>query len=289
MGDDRLGAIALATTQEDGADQPRDARVDVNDRAACEVQHAGGAQEAAAPDPVADGRIDQQRPQGREQQQTGIFHPLGEGAGDQGRGDDGEGHLEGDEQIFGNAGQQGVRRAQGHAVQEQHVQAAHIGLKRGVRVGAEGDAVAGDEPDQRDHGEDADRLGDGGDDVLAAHHAAVEQGQTRQGHQQDQSGRGAQPGRAGAVQFQHRLVRQQGWRRHGRLGEGPARIEETNGQTQERDGSRKSIPDTRHEQKSPLAISQMRRFYCNRVLRKGLDRKRCNFLATVIEQKLSPA
>ena len=60
-GDD-LCAITLTATQEDGADQACDARVDVNDGAAREVQHARRTEETAAPDPVADRRIDQQRP-----------------------------------------------------------------------------------------------------------------------------------------------------------------------------------------------------------------------------------
>jgi hypothetical protein len=47
---------------------------------------------------------------------------------------------------------------------------------------AEGQRVAGDEPGEGDDRRHAKRLGNGGDDVLAPDHAAVEQGETGQGH-----------------------------------------------------------------------------------------------------------
>ena len=58
-----LGAEALALAEHQGADQAGDAGVDVHHGAAGEVEHAPVAEEAAAPHPVGDRRVDDQRPQ----------------------------------------------------------------------------------------------------------------------------------------------------------------------------------------------------------------------------------
>jgi hypothetical protein len=75
---------------------------------------------------------------------------------------------------------------------------------------AERQTVAGGEPGEGDDGGHAERLGDGGDDVLAPHHAAIEERETRQGHQQHQGRRGEDPGARGTVDLGDSLVRQQG-------------------------------------------------------------------------------
>ena len=58
-----LGAEAAALAEHEGADQAGDAGVDVHHGAAGEVEHAPVAEEAAAPHPVGDRRVDDQRPQ----------------------------------------------------------------------------------------------------------------------------------------------------------------------------------------------------------------------------------
>src|SRR5665648_990326 len=56
-------AVPLAATAEDEAgDETSDAGVDVNDRAAGEVENAITAEEAAAPHPVADRDVDGKQP-----------------------------------------------------------------------------------------------------------------------------------------------------------------------------------------------------------------------------------
>ncbi|MNU81102.1 hypothetical protein D3C71_707520 [compost metagenome] len=97
-------------------------------------------------------------------------------------------------------------RVHRHSVQEQGVQTADVLIHPRIAVCAEGDGVTRNEPGQRNHRKGGDRLGDGGDHVFAAHHAAIEERQTRQGHQQDQGGGGPQPGRARRIQLQRNLM-----------------------------------------------------------------------------------
>ncbi|MNQ70424.1 hypothetical protein D3C85_850630 [compost metagenome] len=201
-------APAVARTQNDGADQTGHARVDVDHGPAGEVEHAQLAHPAAAPDLMADRRIDDQVPQGEEEDAGRELDPFGEGARDQGRGDDGEGQLIADPQELGQAGGQGVGRLDPDAVEEEGLNPADEAVG-GRAAGPEGQGVAGDEPEDGDDGHGRRRMGDGGDQVLLPNHAAVEEGQTRQGHHQHQGRRGQNPGRARAVQRQRDLMRQQ--------------------------------------------------------------------------------
>ncbi len=120
----------VARAEHQGADQTRDAGVDVHHRAAGEVQHAPGSEVAAAPDLMADRGIDDQMPQAEEEQGGGELHPLGERPRDQGRGDDGEGQLVGDPEVFRQAGREAVRRVDPHAVQEDGLQPADEAVGR---------------------------------------------------------------------------------------------------------------------------------------------------------------
>ena len=174
---------------------------------------------------MADRRIDDQVPEEEEQDGGREFDPLGEGTGDQGRCDDGEGQLIGDPEELRQAGGQTVGRGRGDAVQEGGLQTADEAVG-GLATGAEGQAVAGDEPEHGDDDHGRGGMGDGRQDVLAPHHAAVEQGQTGQGHQQDQGRRGQDPGRRRLVQLQRGLMRQQG-RGGGRCCQGGAGTEQS--------------------------------------------------------------
>ena len=85
------------------------------------TQNAAIGQDAAAPDPMYHRRIAQQHPKAREDQHEAKAHAFHIGADDQGRGDDGKGHLEGKEQHLG----QGARQAVGiDAVQKRLAQPA---------------------------------------------------------------------------------------------------------------------------------------------------------------------
>ena len=189
-----LPAEPAPLAQEQGADQARDAGVDVHHRPAGEVQHVVlAAQEAAAPDPVRDRRIDQQVPERHEQQEPGELHPLGEGAGDQGGRDDREGELVGEVEVLGQALGAAVG---GVGPTPFSMKACRLPIQslRRVRGDPEGQAVADDEPEHRDQGRDRHLLGHGRQYVLSAHHAAVEQGQAGQGHHQDERRGGDHPG-----------------------------------------------------------------------------------------------
>ena len=95
------GPVVLALAEHDRAHQAGNAGIDVHHGAAGEVEHLtrrpSCRQEAVRPRPNARSGIDEDRPQAHEPQHRREFHALGEGAGDQRRRDDGEGHLEADD------------------------------------------------------------------------------------------------------------------------------------------------------------------------------------------------
>ncbi len=95
----------------------------MNDRAAGEVEHAVVAEEAAAPHPVGDGRINDDDPDTEEQQQCRKLHTIGDRAANQRRCDDREGHLEGHEHRFRDRPAQGVLADSG---QERFRKTPHI-------------------------------------------------------------------------------------------------------------------------------------------------------------------
>ena len=195
---------------------------------------------ARRPHPVRDRRVDQQRPQRHEDAQRRELHAVGEGTHDQRRRDDRERHLE--HHVDGLRDRRRHRRdvldarlqheglgvvalgdVIGDAVQHEARQVADVGIAR-----REGQAVAGDAPDDGDDAGDDEALHQRGEDVLLAHHAAVEQCQAWDGHQQHQRGAGKHPGgvagvdlgRAGVVgQGRHRRQQQ---RQHG--GESPGKV-----------------------------------------------------------------
>jgi hypothetical protein len=79
------------------------------------AQNAAVCQHPAAPDPVRNRRIDDQKPKRREQQNEPKPDAFRESPKDQGRGDDCKGHLEREEQHFG---QGALDRACVNSVQE---------------------------------------------------------------------------------------------------------------------------------------------------------------------------
>ena len=86
--------VAKAAAEDDGADEAGDAGVEFHHRAAGEIGHAHDVQPAQrAPDPMGQGRVDQQGPEGEKDNQGGVFHPVHQRPGDDGGRDNGEGHL----------------------------------------------------------------------------------------------------------------------------------------------------------------------------------------------------
>jgi hypothetical protein len=78
----RLTTIVLARSEEHGGDEGGDAGVDVDYRAAREVQRAEIGEPPSAPNPVANGRIHAQRPGADEDQVWAEAHALDDRAGD---------------------------------------------------------------------------------------------------------------------------------------------------------------------------------------------------------------
>jgi hypothetical protein len=119
------------------------------------------------------------------------------GADDQAAGDGREGRLEDDEHDLGDhhalaeggcVGIDAGHRVE-HALQEQPVEAADEGVALG-----EGQAGAVDDPQHGDEREGDEHLHQHRQHVLAAHQAAVEQGQGRNAHQDHQRGADQHPG-----------------------------------------------------------------------------------------------
>ena len=102
-------------------------------------------EEAAAPHPMGDGRIDDQQPQSGDEQDGGEADALDISADDQRRGDDRESHLVHREERFGNGPLDGLHL---DAAQERLAESAPPGIGR--TAVAERDAITDDHPRERD-------------------------------------------------------------------------------------------------------------------------------------------
>jgi hypothetical protein len=132
---------------------------------------------------VAQRRVDERAPKDDEDEKGREAHALGEGAGDERRGDDGEHALEDHEDHVRQVGGDGLVGLHAHAGQGQEVQAAD----KAVDVRSEGQGIAPEHPDQGNDADGGETLHHGAESVFGAGHARVEQGQPR-GHEHDQGG-----------------------------------------------------------------------------------------------------
>ena len=182
-----------ATPQHQGEDQRRNPGGRVHDDAAGEVDHALVGQPAAAPDPMGHGRITEEQPESGKDQHGGKVHTLDERAHDQRRSDDRESHLEHEEQGFRN----------GLTVQRRACDACHHAFCKAAQIAAfarpERDGIAAHEPDQADQAGNGKAVHEHRQQILCLHETAIEEGQPRKGHEQDQRRRGEDPGRVPCV------------------------------------------------------------------------------------------
>jgi hypothetical protein len=74
--------------------------------AAGEVEHTPLLEEASTPHPMGNRAIDEEMPDGKEDEHRGHLHALRVGAGGDGRGDDRKGELEHYEDGFGDGAHQ---------------------------------------------------------------------------------------------------------------------------------------------------------------------------------------
>ena len=177
---------------QDGDDEGRDARAEVDDRAAGEVERSELEQPAVGrPDPVRDRRVDEDRPEDREQDEGAEPLALGERAGDEGRRDRREHQLEGGEQHERDGHRIDRARLEADAVEHREVEATD--QAQSVDVRPEGEREPDDDPDDAHQRQSEEAVHDRREHVLAADEATVEQGQTRQ-HDHDQGRRHQQPG-----------------------------------------------------------------------------------------------
>ena len=174
----QAGVTALAEQQRCG--HGGHGGVDVDNRAAREVERAKVEQPAVAgPHPVGDGRVDQRYPGNQEDEVGGELEPLHHRSRDQGRCDDGEHHLEdGKQHVVAGL----------HTGQADEGEVSHDGAAL-----TECDAVAPEDPHNADHCHAHEAQHDGADDVAAADQTSVEEGKPRR-HEQHQSRCGQQPG-----------------------------------------------------------------------------------------------
>ena len=126
-------------SDQNGEDQRRDAGGKMHHQSAGEIEHATRGEEAAAPDPVRHRHVDQQQPERREEEHGTEAHALDEGADDQRRRDDGESHLEHEEDGLGDV-RPGIDGIAADAREQRLVEIAE------PRHGAAEGETVGDEP-----------------------------------------------------------------------------------------------------------------------------------------------
>ena len=154
------------------------------------VHQAGG-----APHHVGQREINQQHPQGHEEQDGRKLHAFGDGADNQGGRDDREHQLVHREDVMRNpVGIIGVGRG-GHAPEQGELGAAEkAAQKTRAETLPENKAVAKRPPENGDEPGEAEALGQHREDVLAADQAAIEKREAGQRHEEHQGGRSHHPG-----------------------------------------------------------------------------------------------
>src|SRR6185312_12563302 len=158
--------LAYASAEHERAGEGCRGAAEVHDRRAREVLHAALGEEAAAPDPVPDERVDEGGEDDREDDVDAELRAVEHRAPDDREADGAEDHLEQELRRERHVGER--QRAEGGAVEEESVGSEHL-----VAV-AEGQGEAhGPEGDRSDREVDED-LGDDGADVLAAREADFE-------------------------------------------------------------------------------------------------------------------
>ena len=168
----------------------------MDDDAAGEIHDPHLGEPATAPHPVGHRRVDDDQPDGAEEQHGRERHPLRIGADDQRRGDDREGHLKREEHRLRDRTRKRVRP---DSRQEGLAEAAYDRVCAAAI--AEGQAIANGQPDDRRDAADRKTMHQDGEHAVRSHEPAIEQREPRQRHEQNQR-RGRQyPRRIAAAQF----------------------------------------------------------------------------------------
>lgn len=166
------GLHVVTPSEENDRGKRRKTGADVDHDTARKVHYADLGEEAAAPNPVADGNVDEDHPQDEELQVAAEVQPPGERARDQRRSDDGKHKLVSKEQDERHSARIDGARSDPHLIQREVVadvaeQAAHIR--------PESEAEPAENPDDGRNAHGNEVLHHDGQHVLFADHAAVEQ------------------------------------------------------------------------------------------------------------------
>ena len=162
--------------------------------AAGKIQHAHGAEEAAAPNPMRERNVDEHEPADGKQQIGREPHPVGDRACHQRHGDDRKRHLVEHEQRFRNRLRRRIDAVHGHPCEEPAIQRPKPGT-----VADERQRITERHPENRNNGHRCEALRHRRQHVFLAHQAGIEQRQPRYGHHQHQRGCDDHPGGVGGA------------------------------------------------------------------------------------------
>ena len=203
MGGEIVGAVTVAFAEHIRRDQTCNPRVEVDDRAAGEIENAGTGEKATTPHPMRDRHVDEEQPPGDEPQERGKPHAVCDRARDQRNRDDRKRHLINHIQELRNGRRKYACRLHADAAQKHPLECSEPG-----RITGKTQAVADGEPQKRAQGGAGDALRHGCEHVLLAHHSAIEQRQPWDGHHQHERGRRDHPGGVAPVDLRCHLLRQ---------------------------------------------------------------------------------
>ena len=178
-----------------------------------------GVRPGPEPHHVCHRQIGEGEPKDDEQQHRGEFHALGEGTDDERRRYRGEGELEhhiGELRHIDPLGKGRGERRYVNAGEKEFRQAAEE-----CRAAGEGNRIAVEHPENTDEREADEHLGENREHVLGAHQSAIEQGKTRDRHQDDENGGDQHPSRVALIDGRRRLGGTR--RKHGRQQQPEAR------------------------------------------------------------------
>ena len=209
----RLFREAQARLEDQAEDQGRPTGGHVHHRAAGEVNgfdrririERAAHETVRGPNHVSEREVNREHPDGNEQQHRRELHAFGDCADDERRGDDGERELEDGPHIVRDPVIAMSGFGAGDTFEHGEIKASEEGAFVGERQ-----AIAAQPPEDGDQSGDAHTLRHHGQHVLFANEAAVEQCQTRQGHEQHQRGGGHLPcvvARTRAANFGHGIGR----------------------------------------------------------------------------------
>ncbi len=190
--------VASSLTEQHGHYQCGNTGIDMHDRSARKVDGPHFLQPSAAPYPVRHRVVHQAAPQDREEHKARKFDPFGKSAQYQSRRDHGKHTLENHENDFGNVARSQRRRR--YAVQHHFIETAdHAACGSPAKRGSEYETVTECHPQNTTYADDKQALHNDAQYVFLAHQPAVKQGDTGNGHQQDEDGSDDHPRRVAAV------------------------------------------------------------------------------------------